>query len=98
MTPKPRRPKPADYAAAGTWPDGPLDPDAPPEARLAQGVAQRLEDRLKNMTVYRAAQRSDLNAQTIHNILEGRTWPNLRTLARLEASLNACLWGSEHQT
>ena len=98
VTPKPPRPKPADYSATGTWPDGPLKPDAPPAARLAQGVAQRLQDRLKNMTVYRAAQRSDLNAQTIHTLLEGRNWPDLHTLACLEASLNTCLWGREHQT
>ena len=48
------------------------------------------------MTVYRAAQSSGLSAQTIHNILEGRTWPDLHTLACLEASLNTCLWGNEH--
>ena len=49
------------------------------------------------MTVYRAAKRSGLSAQTIHNILKGRTWPDLHTLARLEASLNTCLWGREHR-
>lgn len=97
VTPQPRRPRPACYAATGTWPDGPLNPDAPPQARLAQGIAQRLQDRLQHMTVYRAAKRSGLSAQTIHNILKGRTWPDLHTLARLEASLNTCLWGREHR-
>ena len=77
VTPQPRRPRPACYSATGTWPDGPLNPDAPPQARLAQGIAQRLQDRLQHMTVYRAAKRSGLSAQTIHNILKGRTWPDL---------------------
>lgn len=35
------------------------------------------------MTAYRATQRGGLHTQTIHNILLGRNWPDLHTLARL---------------
>ena len=31
------------------------------------------------------------------NILNGTTWPDLRTIAKLETALNASLWGNEHR-
>ena len=37
-----------------------------------------------------------LSRQTINNILLGKTWPDIRTVARLEVALEQRLWGREH--
>ena len=35
--------------------------------------------------------------QTLVNILQGETWPDLLTIARLEETLEAKLWENEHR-
>ena len=38
-----------------------------------------------------------LSPQTILNIRNGKSWPDLRTIARLESVLRTRLWGMEHR-
>ena len=41
--------------------------------------------------------KADVSPQTILNVLNGTTWPDLRTIARLENALAAKLWGNGHR-
>ena len=47
--------------------------------------------------VHRTA-RSGVSVPTISHIINGKTWPGLRTLSRLEVAVGARLWGKEHRT
>lgn len=96
--------KPRDYLKAGDdWPDGDLevpdDPTAavPGVARFARYLAQRLRDALKESgkTKYRIAKDAGIHRQTVTNILNGDTWPNLTTIYRLEVALEHRLWHNE---
>ena len=42
------------------------------------------------------AEKTGLGRQTINNILLGKGWPDIRTVARLEVALGKRLWGPEH--
>ena len=44
------------------------------------------------------AELTGLGRQTIDNILIGKGWPDIRTVARLEVVLKQRLWGKEHRT
>ncbi|WP_343240249.1 helix-turn-helix transcriptional regulator [Streptomyces sp. SID14515] len=39
-----------------------------------------------------AADQLGINRQTIGDVIDGRTWPDVATIARLEAGLNTELW------
>lgn len=93
----PKKPRPVDYAPDGSWPDGPLAPDAPPEAHLAAALARRLKKEIGCRPLRRIAARAGVSAPTISHIVNGKTWPDLRTLARLEVALGKRLWGKEHR-
>ena len=92
---------PRDYLKPGAvWPDGDLevpgDPKAavPGVASFARYLAQRLRDALKKTgkTKYRIAKDAGIHRQTVTNILEGESWPNLTTIYRLEVALEHRLW------
>lgn len=91
-------PRPRDYLTEdGTWPDGPLQPDAPPEARLAQAVARRLRQAQGGRTLRDLADEARTSTRPIFDILHGNRWGSLPTIARLEAALDTNLWGNEHR-
>ncbi len=80
------KPHPSDYLAPEqTWPNGKLAHDAPPEARLAKAISQRLNTHLTEheLSLRDAAQPT----ATLHNIIHGRTWSDMTTLARIEHGL-----------
>ena len=90
--------RPREYVQPGArWPEGPLEADAPREARLAQGIASKLEQRGARGEVNKIAQRCGLTRQTIYNVLDGNTWPDLVTIARLEVHFGVRLWGNQHR-
>ena len=99
------RGRPRDYIAQGAeWPEGPLKPTAPIEAHLARGIAIKtkryIEDRFpksKDIPDYRIAGKVEISPQTLSNLLNGNTWPDLSTIARLERYLRRRLWGREHR-
>ena len=95
---------PRDYLKPGNdWPDGDLevpgDPKAvvPGVAYFARYLAQRLRDALKETgkTKYRIAKDAGIHRQTVANILNGKSWPNLTTIYRLEVALEHRLWHNE---
>ena len=52
----------------------------------------------KDFEIAQLARDTGLSRQTIYNILDGRSWANAYTVARLERTLNVPLWGEEHMT
>ena len=87
------------------WPDLPLDPNAPPEVLLVHDIARRLRDlvdkkiarpRGPKTIVHLAEDIDGVSHQTIRNIIQGRVWPDLITIARLERYFTRKLWGNAH--
>ena len=87
---------PREYVVEGTWPDGRLAADAPPEARLLAGISKRLKEALVSTSLRQAATAADLSIGTLSNLTTGKSLCDVVTLARLERVTGASLWGSEH--
>ena len=64
---------------------------------LAAALALRLKAKTDKESVRYYAKQAGLSPQTIINILNGTTWPDLRTIARLENAVDGKLWGNEHR-
>ncbi len=93
-----RRDHPATYVTEdGQFPSGPFRRDTPREVFLAAGLADRLRSELYNRSIRFIARQAGLSPQTLVNILDGTTWPDLRTIARLEIAVRERLWGTEHR-
>ena len=99
MPPPPRtREHPAAFLEEhGSFPEGPFTREMPREGHLAAALAIRLRGGIGNWPIRYVGAISGLNHQTIRNILNGTTWPDLRTIARLEVALKTRLWGTEHR-
>lgn len=92
------RQHPATFLAKKTsFPEGPFKSDTPGEVYLAAGLATRLQNKIGNESIRYIAKKAQLSPQTVLNILNGRSWPDLRTIAKLETALNTRLWGYEHR-
>ena len=92
---------PSDYLADDEpWPHGGLVPNAPPEAHLALAVARRLEAQIvrSGLSLRDAERATGASISALFNILHGRSWGDLPTLARIERGLRIDLWGREHLT
>ena len=95
--PQPRQ-HPVTYLAKnGSFPDGPFRPKTPPEVYLAAALARRLKTDIRYNSIRSVAKKADLSPQTILNILNGKSWPDLRIIAKLENAFNSRLWGYEHR-
>ena len=97
---------PKNWIEAGEWPRSEVwKEDAPPSAKLAQGIAARLNDALKydkkydpaRISARKAAEAAGLANATVTAILKGEVWPDIDTVARLEIALGVTLWGDEHR-
>lgn len=71
------------------WPHGDTEDLA---GLVAAAFAQRLVAVIANRSVRSVAAECQVNHQTIHAILAGEVWPDMYTIAHLEAGLNAALW------
>lgn len=95
----PRCPKkpPCDYVDA--WPGGAVHSDAPPEFYLVRDIVKRLKEAMedKNKSISALARDAGTTRQTIYNLLEGKAWPELSTIAWLERALGRRIWGSAHK-
>lgn len=88
---------PADYLATGEeWPHGRLVRDAPDEVRLVAGIVQRLQAVADGLGTREMSRRAGLSPQTVSNLLTGKTYGDVVTIARLERALDVELWGDEH--
>ena len=86
------RPRPADYADEGTWPQCTLQADAPVWARHALHISSALQARLRDVNVSELQRSTGIARSTIRRIVEGETWPDFVTLTRLEDALDVSLW------
>lgn len=96
-------PIPRAYLASGDWPKGTLVTDAPFEAHHVAGVARRLLDAIGERSLRSVAREADVSIGTLSNLVGGRTWGDVVTVARLERCLGVSLWcegvhGSEGAT
>ena len=69
----------------------------PPEALLARAISRRLPNALAGRTAREIAELAGLSHQTVINVLDGATWWDAITIARLERALDTQLWGEEHR-
>ena len=91
--------KPKLHLAPGQrWPYGQLEDAPPPEAELAQALAQRLHREKTGQKLKDIADRADITTDSLSRLLRGETWGTLPIIARLERALDTDLWGNEHRT
>ena len=83
---------PIAWLHGGTWPEGPLSSDAPPEAIVARAIAVGLSVALQERSVRHLAADADLAHTTIYDLLAGNTYGDVITIARLETALGVRLW------
>jgi hypothetical protein len=85
--PRPARPKPRELTS--NWPRVPSDD---PVAEVARQFAVRLRDALAETSVREASRLTGVDHATLGAVLNGNTWPDLVTIARLELGLDVDLW------
>lgn len=61
-------------------------------ARHALHVSRALQERLRDVNVSELQRSTGVARSTIRRIVEGETWPDFVTLARLEEALEIALW------
>jgi len=79
------------------WPTGGLRRSAPAEAHLAEAIAERLRAAIGECSVRQVAIEAELSPQTVANLVQGLSWGDMVTIARLERVLGVTLWGEEHR-
>lgn len=84
---RPRRPAPASQVMG--WPDSPA---ADPAVEATRLLALNLRAALGTRSLRVAAAATGVDHTVIADILNGATWPDVNTLARLEHGLGADLW------
>jgi transcriptional regulator with XRE-family HTH domain len=84
---RPARTLPRDLATR--WPDL---PGADPFGEVARRFAENLRLAIGDRSLRAVAEDAGLNHTTILAILDGRTWPDLQTLAKLERGTGVDLW------
>ena len=83
---------PRDFLAQGEWPDGVLRDGAPVAARYALELSKNLREATEGRAMAAVAEEADIARSTLYDILQGRTWADLQTLAKLEVTLGTQLW------
>ena len=84
--PRPVRAKPRDLT--DSWPDS---PSASPAGEVARQFALNLQAAIGCMSLRAAAKACGLVHATVISILDGTTWPDLETIAKLEDGLGSPL-------
>lgn len=79
---------PAEVADS-PWPERASDD---PFVEVARQFALNVRAAIGDESLRSAAQRCGLSHPTLVRVLNGLAWPDLLTIARLEAGLNAPLW------
>ncbi|MEX1080160.1 MAG: helix-turn-helix transcriptional regulator [Homoserinimonas sp.] len=82
------RKTPAELAPK-PWPSSPSDDHA---GEVARQFTLNLRDAIGTKSIRAAAEAAGVNHSTLLGIMEGRTWPDLETIAKIEHGLQADLW------
>jgi len=85
--PRPTRLSPRDRVA--DWPDTASDD---PSAEVARLFARNLRAAMGQRSLRSAGAETGVDHSTIQAILQGRAWPDLDTISRLETGLESDLW------
>ncbi|GGL05590.1 hypothetical protein GCM10007382_26810 [Salinibacterium xinjiangense] len=85
--PRPKKLSPRERVP--NWPETPTD-DA--VAEVARRFALNLRSELQGLSLREAAARCGVDHSTIFSIVDGRSWPELETIAKLEIGLAVALW------
>ncbi|WP_108250378.1 helix-turn-helix domain-containing protein [Planctomonas deserti] len=85
--PRPTRTPP--LARTESWPNVP-SPD--PSGEVARRFALNLRSALGAKSLRAAADVTGVDHSTIQAILQGRVWPDLETIAKLERGFGVVLW------
>jgi len=72
--------------------DWPHEPSNDPVVEVARTLAHRVEEAMDGRSAREVGRLSGVDYSTISAILNGTTWPDLVTLAKLEARLKTDLW------
>jgi hypothetical protein len=91
--PRPARPAPKSFSAH--WPEIPCDD---PTAEVARRLVVRLKEVLGEQSLRSLKGTTGVDHTTVSVILSGQVWPDIATLARLEAGLGADLWPGRIRT
>ncbi len=75
--------------AGAPWPDVPA---ADPLAEVARQFVLNLRDAMNGRSIRAVAAEVGMGNVTLLTVLAGKAWPDLATIARLEAGLDAELW------
>ena len=84
---RPERRTPADFSA-----DWPHEPCSDPDADALRLLALRLREVAGPRSLRQLSVVTGVNHAAIGKVIAGETWPDTRTLARLERGLEARLW------
>ncbi|MDQ2837065.1 MAG: hypothetical protein M3Y42_00630 [Actinomycetota bacterium] len=85
--PRIARQSPREFSRS--WPDEACEDTT---AEVARRFAQRLRSALGGDSLRSAKARTGIDHTVLSDILNGLTWPELATIARLEHGLDADLW------
>ncbi|WIJ45528.1 hypothetical protein [Curtobacterium citreum] len=85
---RPMRQSPAELTGE-PWPDV---PSADPLAEVARQFVVNLRAAMDGRSIRSVAAEVGMGNVTLLTVLAGKAWPDLATIARLEAGLNAELW------
>lgn len=84
---RPVRPKPRDVL--DVWPSG---RDGSVEGNVAGRFAENLASAVEGRSLREVEKLTGVDHSTLAAIAAGRTWPDMSTIARLEAGLGCDLW------
>lgn len=85
---RPARLLPAQLAGV-PWPDVPADD---PLAEVARQFVSNVRAAMDGRSIRAVAAECGIGNVTLSNVLAGKAWPDLATIARLERGLGAELW------
>lgn len=85
----PRKARPHPSTLVAEWPQ---EASRDPAVEVARKLAQRLRSAMDGRSAREVGSLSGVDYTTVNAVLNGTTWPDLRTIALLEAALNADLW------
>jgi hypothetical protein len=90
--------RPAEWLTNGSWPHGDLAPTAPPEVAVARAITIALRSAMQGQSPRSVVADANLAHTTVYDLLNGRTYGDVITIARLESSLRTSLWPATGST
>ena len=89
--------QPSDYVVPGQeWPGGALIEESPLAVHFVKELAMELKLHCDERSVYAVAKGAEVNAQTIFNFLNGKTWGDVVVFFRLEHEIQQKIWSHDH--